>query len=291
MSNTPDQPGPSYKTNPELAARRAGSAGGGPTRKLGSTDNLFDIVTGGKGKVEASQIRVARQHDQMVNKVHPLTDPHNQAPQGDAHSMARAGANEGYSTESIDWTGYLGLVSNIPELNIPQGQSETTEGESQEDNKKESKAAMGQFDITVRQYNAIRKYPDVIEFLGTNLGEPIVKKIVPEITKVLASIIGNNSMQVSKTAAACVADNKNLKQYFKGDGWLCCVTARGPFTGAEAFDYDKETDNARILRSDGQKITDVTALFNVITDGREAEPDELPAEIEEKTQEKEKESD
>jgi len=141
-------------------------------------------------------------------------------------------------------------------------------------------SAMGRATISQRQYHAIEKYPHLIEALGTEDGDRLVKGIIGELNQILSKKIEANTAKFSKNAAVCVADGRNIQQYFKSeeDNWVCRVTASGPFRGDEIFQYDREKDLARIVRAhevvegEGEdaetriEIEDITGMFNVISD-------------------------
>ena len=81
----------------------------------------------------------------------------------------------------------------------------------------------------------------------------------------LSKKIGENSQSVIKEAVACRSDRQNIKQYFQGSGWVCCVTASGPFRGDEAIVYSRDKDISSILRKRADKFDlDVTDMFNII---------------------------
>lgn len=123
-----------------------------------------------------------------------------------------------------------------------------------------------QFKISQNQYTALKKYPALVEFLGSEGGASLVKEIAAKVNEHMISKIGENSKEISKYAQVCVSDRQNIKQYFAGENkeWVCVVTASGPFRGDEAFFYKPENDESYILRKANDDYEDVTKLFNVI---------------------------
>ena len=141
--------------------------------------------------------------------------------------------------------------------------------------------------VTRNQAMALKKYPTLIEFLGRAEGETVAKRITGDMNVIMADVVGANSKEANVNAITCKADKQNLKQYFKGDGWLCRVTASGPFQGDEAIYYHKDKDVACVLRRseiDGEvRYSDISESFNIIY---EAEQGAMPSPpVEEKTAE------
>lgn len=121
------------------------------------------------------------------------------------------------------------------------------------------------YKISQNQWVAIKKYPNLIEFLGTEQAERVVSKLMSEINTLVAEEVEKNSQIVNDSAKMCVAKKQNLHQFFQGPGWVCQVTASGPFTGKEAIFYHEENDKAFILRNyGGTKYEDVSSQFNII---------------------------
>lgn len=120
--------------------------------------------------------------------------------------------------------------------------------------------------ISTRQYAALQKYPSLIEILGSDEGDKIAQSILWKVNEIMVDKISANSREINKNAQSCKADRHNIKHYFVGDNdeWVCIVTASGPFRGDEAFYYDKEKDDARILRKVDGEYADVTPHFNMI---------------------------
>ncbi len=120
--------------------------------------------------------------------------------------------------------------------------------------------------ISRNQWNAITKYPELIEMLGKqDIGEKIADAIMGDVKKILTVQIEKNSQTYNNYAQVCVAERQNLKQFFKGDNWVCCVIATGPFRGDEIIHYKKEADKSFILRKIGEKeFEDVSVQFNLI---------------------------
>jgi len=122
------------------------------------------------------------------------------------------------------------------------------------------------FKMSANQYQALQKYPALIEFLGSPGGESLVKEIAGKVAEHMVNRIANNSKEISKYAQICVAEKQNIKQYFAGENneWVCVVTASGPFRGDEAFFYKQDEDRAFIVRKISNKYEDITDQFNVI---------------------------
>jgi hypothetical protein len=129
--------------------------------------------------------------------------------------------------------------------------------------------------LSQNQASAVKKYPMLVEFLGRPEGEKIAKEISSHINAAIADIVHANSKEANECAIACKASKHNLREFFQGDGWMCRVTASGPFRGDEAIYYSSEKDIARILRksiSNGQvRYADITDQFNVIYELEEGE--------------------
>lgn len=125
--------------------------------------------------------------------------------------------------------------------------------------------------VTENQFKALRNYPQIVEFLGTSRGTKIANNILSEINTMIAEEIGKNSALINDHAISCIAQKQFLHQFFQGEGWVCKVTASGPFRGTEAFFFKEDEDKSFILRRNGGKYTDVSADFNVIHDYRLAE--------------------
>lgn len=150
-------------------------------------------------------------------------------------------------------------LTNIVQ-NEPDGTSETRTEQS------------SNFTISANQAKAIQKWGALVEFLGKDgVGDKIAKKMVSEINVMAVQKIGENSGKFHKCAKLCTASGQNIKQYFQGDDWVCCVTASGIFTGDEVVYYKRDEDKAYILKtSENQKeFQDVTYKFNVIHEYRD----------------------
>ena len=130
--------------------------------------------------------------------------------------------------------------------------------------------------ISKRQWTAIQKFPALIEFLGTSDGEKIARRIAGEITSLVVDKVGENSRALSKFAKDCKMEKSNVRQYFKGEDWVCRITANGPFRGDEYIYYDKDRDIPKILRRASEKrYTNVSGEFNIIHEFTQVEPDEV----------------
>jgi hypothetical protein len=120
--------------------------------------------------------------------------------------------------------------------------------------------------VSGRQWRAIQKYPALVEFLGTDDAEPIVRHIAEKVNELLVIKIGQNSKGVSKFAEACIAERHNIKQFFVGPDkqWVCCVIASGPFRGDEAIYFDQERGKAFVIRQIGKQYEDVSDKFDIV---------------------------
>lgn len=122
--------------------------------------------------------------------------------------------------------------------------------------------------ISRTMYIACQRYPALIEILGSDDGDKVAQIILSRVNELMVDKIGANTQEIDihKTAKLCKADKQNIKQYFVGenDEWICTITASGPFRGNEAFYYDAEKDDARILRKNNGDYKDVTQQFNMI---------------------------
>jgi len=125
--------------------------------------------------------------------------------------------------------------------------------------------------LTEGQQIALKKYPALIEVLGSDEGESLVSDILSKVNAIIVNKVGNNSKKINKCAEVCVQDRKNLKQYFKGDGWVCRVMASGSFRGDEAIQFKPEEDQSYILRQKGDDYINVTSEFNVIHEYEETD--------------------
>jgi hypothetical protein len=125
--------------------------------------------------------------------------------------------------------------------------------------------------VTENQYRAIKKYPQIVEFLGTEKGTKIANRVLSEINTLIAEQIAKNTQLVHDHAVDCVAQKQYLHQFFKGEDWVCKVTASGPFRGSEAFYFKEDEDKSFILRRTGDRYVDVSSEFNIIHDYRTVE--------------------
>lgn len=130
--------------------------------------------------------------------------------------------------------------------------------------------------ISKRQWTAIQKFPALIEFLGTSDGEKIARHIAGEMTSLVVDKVGENSRSLSKFAKDCTMEKSNVRQYFKGETWVCRITANGPFRGDEYIYYDKNRDIPKILRRVSEKrYTNVSGEFNIIHEFSEIGSEEI----------------
>lgn len=134
---------------------------------------------------------------------------------------------------------------------------------------------MPSLSVSKNQQKAIERFPALIDFLGQeDYGDKIASLIASTVHNMVVSKIENNTKTVNKYAHLCTSKNNNIKMYFKDAGWLCCVTASGPFRGDEIIQYDKQTDKQYILRRIGKKIEDVTDNFQVVREFSEEPAEE-----------------
>jgi len=120
--------------------------------------------------------------------------------------------------------------------------------------------------ISQRQWNAIQKYPALIEFLGSEHGDKIATEVASKVASIMVQSLGENAKKLSKHAYSCESVGKNIKQFFvnQEEGWVCQVTANGPFRGDEALYYNPDQDKPYVLRLRGKEYEDVSGFFNVI---------------------------
>lgn len=125
--------------------------------------------------------------------------------------------------------------------------------------------------VTANQFRAIKKYPQIVEFLGTENGNKLASKILGEVNTIIADKIEKNTQLVNEHAKNCIAHKQYLHQFFQGSGWGCKVTASGPFRGNEAFFFKEDEDKAFVLRRSGERYIDVSEDFNIVHDYRLSE--------------------
>lgn len=142
--------------------------------------------------------------------------------------------------------------------------------EQQEEQPAQSPAKAGTR-VTENQFRAIVKFPEIVEFLGSEKGSKVANRIRADINHLLAEQIEKNTKVSHEYARSCVAQNQFIHHFFQGDGWACKVTASGPFRGDESFYYHQPEDKSFILRKIGNRYEDVSASFNVTHDYREVE--------------------
>ena len=120
--------------------------------------------------------------------------------------------------------------------------------------------------ISSRQYNAIKKFPALVEFLGSEYGEKIASEVANKVNEIIIEVIGQNAQKISKYARTCVADKYNIKQYYSSDdnSWVCKVVANGPFRGDEAILYDHEQDVSMVVRIKDKQYENISEHFNII---------------------------
>lgn len=138
--------------------------------------------------------------------------------------------------------------------------------------------------VSMNQWTAIQKYGSLVDFLGSKDGDALAAEMMTHVNKILAQKIEDNTRDaISKMKnpvelMACVANRKNIKQFFRGDDWVCSVTASGPFVGNESFAYDRSSEKHYIMRKEGKRYIDVTAEFNVVSEV-EAIPEGVESDI------------
>lgn len=190
----------------------------------------------------------------------------------------RALSNEGQSLFSLDYrqNDYLASVAaeslgldtqsmSEPSAGVTEGMVKTGANEMGHGSQPQAQAARRV--LSVNQINAVKRYPALVELLGTEMGETLAREILAKLNSLVAVKVGTNTQKAHKDARACVADKQNLKQYFvaPNEEWVCIVTASGPFRGDEAFFYSKDKDRANILRIDADgEYQDVSTAFNMI---------------------------
>ncbi len=144
-----------------------------------------------------------------------------------------------------------------------------------------SKVTHPSLTVSRNQAMAIKKYPALIEFLGQPEGEQVANNISGHLNVFIAEKIAVNTKEAHPEALKCQVDKQNFRQYFQGPGWICRVTASGPFKGNEVIYYRRESDTASILqrteRSGQVKYSDISSDFNIIFESGETET--LPEEI------------
>lgn len=130
--------------------------------------------------------------------------------------------------------------------------------------------------VSSRQWKAIQKYPALVEFLGSPHGEKIASQIAEHVNSLMVHALDDNAKKLSKHAYSCEAVGKNLKQFYvnKEDGWVCQITANGPFRGDEAIYYNPDKDRPYVLRLKGKEYEDVSAIFNVVHEFAKGVPEE-----------------
>lgn len=144
--------------------------------------------------------------------------------------------------------------------------------QSQPQNQAQMPQVQPGYKVSQNQFNAIRKFPALVEFLGTENGDKIAQRILSDMNTLVVDQIEKNSKLIDDNARMCIAKKQNIHQFFQGEGWVCQVTASGPFTGNEAIYYHSESDKSYVLRNyGGTKYRDVTDSFNVVHDYRTIE--------------------
>lgn len=125
--------------------------------------------------------------------------------------------------------------------------------------------------LSSNQIIAIKKYPALIDLLGTEQGDFIVKEIAAKVNQMSIQKIAENSKAVNSLCQGCVADKQNVKAFFvnETETKVCVITASGTFRGDEVFYYNFEKDNAQILRKNGEDYDNVTSSFNMIHEAKE----------------------
>lgn len=126
--------------------------------------------------------------------------------------------------------------------------------------------------LSQNQIIALKKYPALVDLLGTDEGDNIVKDILAKVNERLVVKIASNSTEVNPTQCkGCITEKQNIKTFFvpTDEKWVCVVTANGPFRGDEAILYSPEKDNSQILRKVNDDYENVTHLFNIIHELKE----------------------
>lgn len=173
-------------------------------------------------------------------------------------------ANESNSLFSVDLSNVAAVVGmhDIPSnLNVDPVQVPNTVT-AQVDNKP-------RITLSQNQITALKKFPSLIDFIGSKNGEKIALGILEKINSIVVDNIEENTKKINKFAQACIAEKQNIKALFAGDNneWVCSITASGPFKGNEAFYFDEKDETSYILRiadNDSEDIEDISSQFNKI---------------------------
>lgn len=186
----------------------------------------------------------------------------------------QGGANEGttlfpmdvdYMVSAVAEGGFAAAVQNNPEMLEKLGSNVGPTTTKPEKNVPK---------ISARQFTAIKKFPALIEFLGSEHGDKIASKIASEVTSIIIEVVGKNAQKISKFARTCVADKNNIKQYYAAsdNSWVCKVVANGPFRGDEAILYDPEHDVSMVVRLKDKQYENISEYFNIIHERGEVPP-------------------
>lgn len=214
------------------------------------------------------------------------------------NDLAHIAASEGYSQFHVDYN-QIAAAAGLQHLTEPVSpQSSQEQTPRYRSLQKESQQTMEDlaFTISKNQYRAIQKYATLVDFLGSPEGDKLAQKMLCEVNKSVSEQVAENTRNITErldvkfAAKTCLAERKNLKQTFEGNGWRCIITASGPFTGNEAFVYKQDEDKSYIIRAYGEKYSNVSDEFNIVHDIEETPeavfnpPEEKIAKKEEKPQ-------
>jgi len=184
----------------------------------------------------------------------------------DAQSLARTGGNEKTSLFHVNLLTpkLAGLVDMTAVESEPMEQNPNSN--AVRSLKKTAVQSEPQYTVSKNQFLAIKKYPSLVEHLGTPEGDKLAQVMLAEVNVSIADKIEKNSKVASDFARTCKAERQNLQQYFVGEEekWMCKVTASGPFRGDEAFFYNKDSDKSYIVRKVGEKWEDLSDDFNIV---------------------------
>lgn len=238
------------------------------TRVSSYLDNVFEALN--TGNLEAAKANVPDYSDGRARQYR-----RGQGGGGGGLSHESGGLSmdmEGLFQSSADALGERGVSSAMSDAMPARADGQATFSGSAQPKTAQQAPRAGAM-VSENQFRAIRKYPQIVEFLGTERGTKVANKILGEINTLIADQIEKNSQLVNEHAVACVAQKQYLHQFFKGEGWACKVTASGPFRGNEAFFFQQDEDKSFILRRVGDRYTDVSSEFNIVHDYRISEGD------------------
>lgn len=192
--------------------------------------------------------------------------------------QARGLINESSSPFSVDLSSVAAVIGmhDVPSnLQIDQSQVPASVVSNMPNEPEKPRIKLSQNQIT-----ALKKFPSLIDFIGSKNGEKIALGILEKINSIVVEDIENNTKKINKHAQACIAEKQNIKAIFasENEDWICSVTASGPFNGNEAFYFDEKEEASYILRiaeNDTEDIEDVSSQFNKIHEFSRKEESEI----------------